>query len=167
VDREAKAVYVVVLRELYGRDWLSREVEQFVVDPDVPAVAGEQYSAPRERLPGVRADTIADFSKPRPANRLPSDLSPGRTVRWFSRADFAALPKASAADLGWPAFHEKFPLSGGHITFSHVGFSADGTEALVHTGRWFDSVGGAAQLVHLKKVDGVWQVRRRATTAVS
>ena len=170
VDREAetKAVYVAVLRDLYLRDWLNREIEQFVIDPDVSAFEGGSDLVARERMPEARADTLADFEKPRPGTKLPSDLAPGRPVRWFSRAEFAALPKSSGLnDLGWTAFHERFPGSGGHITLSRVGFSSDRTEALVHAGRWFDSLGGAAQVVRLEKVGGTWQVKKRSTTVVS
>lgn len=163
---EAKAVYAVVLNDLYARDWLSREVEQWVIDPEVPAVVDGRDDLVRSRVPTARPDTLADFERPRPSGRVPADLSPGRPVRWFTAADFAALPK-SGGGYGWLAFHEKFPRSPGHITLSHVGFSADGTEALVQPGCWFDSLGGARVIVLLQKVRGIWQVRQRSLTVVS
>jgi hypothetical protein len=167
-DREAetKAVYVAVLKEVYAKDWLSQAVEQFVVDPDIPAVAPGGDELVRMRSGDVRRDTLADFERPRPAGKVPADLAPGRPVRWFTDAEFAALP-GSATGHGWPAFHDKFPLSGGHITLSQVGFSSDGTEALVYPGRWFDSLGGSKEIVRLRKVGGVWRVTQRVTTMIS
>jgi hypothetical protein len=165
---ETKAVYVAVLREMYVRNWVNEEVEQFVIDPDVSAYPGGRDSDARERMSAARPDTHADFERRRPAARVSPDLDPGRPVRWFKSADFATLPKKGGlSDLGWTAFHEKFPRSGGHITLSRVGFSSDGTEALVHAGRWFDGLGGSSQIVRLQKVGGTWQVKNRTTTVVS
>jgi hypothetical protein len=53
------------------------------------------------------------------------------------------------------------------VTLSRVGLSADGTEAVVSAGCWFDSLGGAARLVLLRKVGGVWRVHKTAVTVVS
>jgi len=169
-DREAetKAVYVAILSELYARDWQSRAVEQWVIDPEIPASVGGRDELVRQRVWESRPGTIADYERARPAGRVPADLAPGLPVRWFTKADFAALPKSGGAvDLGWTAFHEKFPRSPGHITLSHVGFSADGTEALAHVGCWFDSLGGARRIVRVRKMMGAWQVEQDEQTAVS
>lgn len=170
LDREAdtKAVYAAILNDLYVRDWLNREVEQWVIDPEVHAVVGGRNDLVRSRIEDARPDTLADFERPRPAGRVPPDFSPGRPVHWFSDADFAALPRAGGGEgYGWTAFHQKFPGSPGHVTLSHIGFSADGTEAIVEPGCWFDSLGGARSIVRLRKVRGSWQVKQRAQTAVS
>lgn len=169
-DREAetKAVYAVLLNDLYARDWLNREIEQWVVDPEIPEVIGGGDDMVRDRVKGARPDTLADLERPRPGGRVPVDLAPGRPVRWFTRAEFAALPSVPVgATHRWTAFHERFPRSPGHITLSHIGFSADGTEALVMPGCWFDSLGGARDIVRLQKVGGAWQVRQRSHLVVS
>ena len=167
-DREAetRAVYAVVLNDLYARDWLNREVQQWVVDPEIPAVVGGRNVMVRDRVPDARPDTLADYERPRSAGRVPADLAPGRPTRWFTDAEFAALPN-DGTGYGWAAFHQRFPGSPGHITLSRIGFSADGTEALVEPGCWFDSLGGARSVVLLKRVGGVWQVKQRSQTAVS
>lgn len=169
-DREAetKAVYSAVLNGLYARDWLNREVKQWVIDPEIHAVIGGRDDLIRNRIEDARADALADFERPRPAGRVPPDLAPGLPVRWFTDVDFAALPKAGdGAGYGWAAFHQKFPGSPGHVTLSRIGFSVDGTEAIVEPGCWFDSLGGARTIVRLRKVHGNWQVKQRSQTAVS
>lgn len=168
-DREAetKAVYAQVLNELYARDWVGREVQQWVVDPEVPAVIGGRDELVRARVGDANPDTLADYERSRPAARVPADLAPGRPVRWFTRGEFAVLPKQDGASFGWAAFHEKFPGSPGHVTLSRIGFSSDGTEALVQPGCWFDSLGGARSLVRLKKVRGAWRVIQSQQTAIS
>lgn len=164
---ETKAVYVAVLRDQYATDWVRRPVTQWVVSPDIPAVSGGRADFVRERFPDLRRDTLADYERPRPAGTVPPDLDPGLPVRWFSDAEFAALPKESSSDLGWTAFHRRFPGSPGHVTLSRVGFSSDGTEALLTSGCWFDGLGGASQLVRLRKIGGIWRVQQTSTTAVS
>lgn len=166
-DAETKAVYAQVLNELYARDWVGREIQQWVVDPEVPAVVGGRNDVVRAQVGDAGPDTLADYERPRPAGRVPTDLVAGRPVRWFTRGEFAALPKQDGAGSGWAAFHETFPGSPGHVTLSHIGFSSDGTEALVQPGCWFDSLGGARSLVRLKKVRGAWRVIQSQQTAIS
>lgn len=169
-DREAetKAVYAAVLNDLYARDWLNREVEQWVIDPEIHAVVGGRNDLVRSRIKDASPDALADFERPRPAGKVPPDLAPGRPVRWFTDADFAALPKAGdGAGYGWAAFHQKFPRSPGHVTLSRIGFSADGTESIVEPGCWFASLGGARSIVRLQKVRGTWQVTQRSQTVIS
>lgn len=165
-DAETRSVYAAILNDLYARDWLGREVTQWVVDPDVREVRGGRDELVRNRLSDARPDALADFERPRPAARVPADLAPGRPVRWLTNAEFAALPK-DGSGYGWAEFHRRFPGSPGHVTFSRIGFSADGTEAVVEPGCWFDSLGGARTLVRLEKARGTWRVVARAQTAVS
>ena len=162
-----RAVYVAVLRDQYFHDWLDRPVTQVAIDPSVAAVTTGADAFVRERFPEVRADALADYARPRPAGTVPRDLDPGVPVRWFSDADFGRLPEDGPNGSRWPAFHRTFPGSPGHITLSRVGLSSDGTEALLTAGCWFDSVGGAAQLVLLRKVRGAWRVAKTSVTAVS
>jgi hypothetical protein len=61
---------------------------------------------------------------------------------------------------GWSTFFERYPDSGGYVTFSRVGFNGGGTQALVYVARRCGGLCGRGGYVFLEKKGGVWQTQR-------
>jgi hypothetical protein len=167
-DREQarREVYAAVLRQEYG----GPSVERFVINPLV--ARGDAWGT--ERLPRLRADTRRDYVQRRGGARIPEDLDAGRRIVWFTDADWGALqvPPTSPGSFleleeRWLAFHAAHPHSAGNMSFSDIGFSADGTQALLHV--WTGSAGlsGHGQLVLLERAGAGWRVVERTTTVVA
>jgi hypothetical protein len=159
-------VVAAVLRQLYTSD----RVERFVIDP----IAQATDAWGRERLPRLAPSTLRDFVARRAGRRLPDPLDAGRPVVWFTDADWNALPLPPdvgggvlALEERWTSFRRAQPGSAGMMSFSEVGFSSDGRQALVHV--WTASAGlsGYGQLILLEREALGWQVVDKTTTVVS
>lgn len=61
-------------------------------------------------------------------------------------------------EMDWEAFYKKYPKSGGLYTFSRVGFSQDGQQALLFVTNWCRSLCGEGNYYLLKKENGEWKV---------
>jgi hypothetical protein len=61
-------------------------------------------------------------------------------------------------DLDWEGFYKKYPKSGGIFTFSRVGFSKDGQQALLFVTNWCRTLCGTGEYYLLKKENGEWKV---------
>jgi hypothetical protein len=59
----------------------------------------------------------------------------------------------------WTDFEAKYPGASGFVTFSRVGFNADGDEALAEMGYRCGDLCGAGGLYILVKEDGNWKVQ--------
>jgi hypothetical protein len=68
---------------------------------------------------------------------------------------------------GWPAFYKLFPGSQGILTFSRVGFSPDGVQALLYVkNRCGDLCGGSAYVV-LERHNDHWLIEKEIDEMVS
>jgi hypothetical protein len=126
-DADRGSVYETVLST-----YCASGAARLVVDPH--RIAGW----PTElgiRPPGVAEETRTDFAS-RPGGAMPTRLATPRTVIWLSHEAWWAMDPWDTADGGdarrWSGFHTRYPDSAGWMRFSDVGFSRDGTEALVH-----------------------------------
>lgn len=59
---------------------------------------------------------------------------------------------------GWAMFYEKYPDSPGIIKLSRVGFSRDGSVAIVYMGNQSQWLAGSGGLVAFEKKDGQWRI---------
>jgi hypothetical protein len=67
----------------------------------------------------------------------------------------------------WPAFYRRFPGSSGILTFSRVGFSSDGMQALFYVkNRCGELCGGSAYFV-MEKRDDRWVIEKEIDMYVS
>ena len=170
-DRGAqeREVYGAVLRAVAAQP----DVGALVVDPELPAVGPGDIAVVSGRLSQVRGDTRADYLARTETRRLPADLDPGVPVSRLSAAEFRAMPLPAGTDANgentarWQEFHRRYGASAAWIRLSQVGFSGDGTEAVVHVWTAGSSLGGGGALVVLRRERGAWVVRRRAATAIS
>lgn len=59
----------------------------------------------------------------------------------------------------WPAYYKQFPGSQGLLTFSGVGFSADGTQAFFYFSNRCEGLCGTGDYVVMEKRDGRWIIQ--------
>jgi len=68
---------------------------------------------------------------------------------------------------GWPAFYKRFPNSSGVITFSRVGFSPDGKQAIFLESHGCGPLCGSGSYVIMRKDDTGWATEKIVETWVS
>lgn len=167
-DREAarREVYAAVLRQVYA----APHVERFVIDP--LTVGTDAWGT--ERLKRLAPDTRRDFLRRPGGGRLPENLDAGAPIVWFTEADWKALPvpeRDSTSFLGiedrWTAFHAAQPRSAGKMSFSDVGFGADGRQALLHVWTGSASLSGHGLLVLLERKAAGWTVVDQTGTIIA
>lgn len=61
---------------------------------------------------------------------------------------------------GWETFYARYPGSQGIMGLSRVGFSADGTQALLYLGNQWHWLAGRGYVWLLSRVGGGWVVER-------
>ncbi len=62
---------------------------------------------------------------------------------------------------GWDDFYKLYPESQGIISFSKVGFSKDGMQALVFANTARDYENNSGELIILVKIEGKWVIQLR------
>jgi hypothetical protein len=67
----------------------------------------------------------------------------------------------------WPAYYQRFPGSPGILTFSRVGFSADGTQALFYLNNRCGGLCGTGRYVVMEKRNRRWMVETEIEMWVS
>jgi hypothetical protein len=67
----------------------------------------------------------------------------------------------------WPAYYQRFPGSPGILTFSRVGFSRDGTQALFYLNGRCGGLCGTGMYVVMEKRNGRWMVETEIEMRVS
>jgi hypothetical protein len=67
----------------------------------------------------------------------------------------------------WPAFYKQFPGSTGLLTFSRVGFSADGTQALFYVSGNCGGFCGAGYYVVIERHNEHWMIKKEINVWVS
>ena len=67
----------------------------------------------------------------------------------------------------WPAYYKQFPGSQGFLTFSGVGFSADGTQAFFYFSNRCEGLCGTGDYVIMEKHDGRWIIQMEINMWVS
>ena len=67
----------------------------------------------------------------------------------------------------WPEYYRQFPGSQGLLTFSGVGFSADGKQAFFYFSNRCEGLCGTRDYVIMQKHDGRWVIEKDIETWVS
>lgn len=136
------------------------------------------YWSSLSKVEGVDSTTLRDFetvnleaaSVPAlPAAKIPVVLVDDSVFANIQRlpleGDTARL--FGSADRYWHKFYRRFPGSPGSTRFSRIGYSADGTQALVQMDHGCGSLCGAGEFILVAKQDGVWQIANRVLLWVS
>lgn len=69
--------------------------------------------------------------------------------------------------MNWELFFEKYPKTGSLYTFSRVGFSTDGKEALVFVTSWCFYTCGEGSYYIMKKENDEWKIADKRMTWIS
>jgi hypothetical protein len=90
----------------------------------------------------------------------------------FPDSSYMVLEEVTVDDLfgppgGWSGFYSQHPGAPGLIRVSRVGFSRDGTQALVHIENQRSSMMGGGDFVLLERGDGFWRVVARRNNWIS
>jgi hypothetical protein len=67
----------------------------------------------------------------------------------------------------WPAYYKQFPGSQGILTFSRVGFSADGTQALFYLSNRCGDLCGTGMYVLMENRNGRWTIEKEIEMWIS
>jgi hypothetical protein len=113
-----------------------------------------------DKLPGVDSTTISDFKKRN---------SESHSLRYLSSVDLS-IPIVlvsrqtlqsflhNGPEAYWSEFYRRYPGSRGEISFSSIGYSADGNVALLVLNRGCGSFCGELSGVVVKSERGRWRV---------
>lgn len=107
------------------------------------------------RAPSLQKTTVDAF---RNANARQAILRPSFTPPVsYEIIDSAQLESAFKRNGGdWPAYYKQYPGSQGYATFSRVGFSADGTQALFFISNRCGALCGGGWYVVMEEQNGRW-----------
>lgn len=166
VDAESYAVYQALFD---GEQVFFSDVESIFLDPmSIPQAIGynpvwhEFEPVEEEESPELAQSTYDHFYAVNDQsysieNRFGSDIDV-TLISWdqffktyFPNPDYDL-------DQHWADFYEAFPNSRGFFSLSRVGFSDDGTQALVYYEQECGSLCGVGEYVLLQKIEGRWIV---------
>lgn len=133
----------------------------------IPPASEFETHADDVRSSGVPTPVARDFHR---RNQSPAPLRADRfaarlPVRLVSRTSLDSIFRAKGD--GWRRFYTRFPGSSGTISLSRVGFSADGTVAVLTVDHVCGFLCGEGHVVRLERRDGRWRVVDSQTTWVS
>ena len=126
----------------------------------------ENWDRAKQGLPELTDSLIRIYeSKLKPAAKLERRFGPG--LRYIL-VDHAEVDELRNHELDWwTSFYEKYPGSGGFITFSNVAFANNGNRALVYFVHWCGPVCGTGHYIVLGKNGNTWLVVNQAEMWIS
>jgi len=142
---------------------LGENREPFVIrdksDMDKESKNIDRYSV-REFLKELIPETIEDFQAKNKETaqlkkKFPTNIN-YTLIKIDELKEFFAYE--FDGEMDWEAFYKKYPKSGGLYTFSRVGFSQNGQQALLFVTNWCRSLCGEGNYYLLKKENGEWKV---------
>lgn len=162
-EGERYAVYSAILNEKYKDRFV------LIADKTSPGFFGQTISA--DRIAGVSEATIAEYNN---ANKSDEPMQNAFTKDLHYLIISDAEQKRLYTVNGWQELKKKFPeagtkypMTGGVITFSRIGFNPERTEALVAVNYSCPALCGWGGFYFLKKRDGAWAIESESTSWVS
>jgi hypothetical protein len=120
----------------------------------------------RKKDSALQQSTLDAFRK---ANTLKASVRPslGLSIHYqiVSRSQLEPIFRKGGG--WWPAYYLEFPGSHGLLTFSRLGFSADGTQAFFYYSNRCGGLCGVGCYVVMEKHDGRWVVQKEIEMWVS
>ena len=161
------AVYRAVLDSMYVPQGANRPTQLVLIDSTFtiqPQGLEELY-----KLPGVDSAAVSEFQKRN---------SESHSLKYLSSADFSPPVVLvsrqtlqsflhNGPDAYWSEFYRRYPGSGGSISFSSIGYSADRSVALLMVDQGCGTLCGAGSNVVVKREGGRWRVAIIQITVVS
>jgi hypothetical protein len=141
----------------------------------LPLVLPDGRHAAPPPFGGLDPRMVADWTAHTAPSPTPTDLDLPLPIGWFTDAEWAALEKLVVTGEGifnenarlWSAFYAKHPDSTGWIHMTDVGFSPDGTTALIYVVRVAGGLNGSGAWFLLEKRDGTWTVLGQKRTWIA
>lgn len=176
LDHEAKPAFVAaggeevrrVIEAVLRAHYLGTKTQSLLLRRELDEL-------PHERDPatylgdGIHVSTIRDLQRQlSDPGRLPSGLDVGARVPVLVLEPgwWAYLEEVHRSAV-WKHLHGRYPDGGGWLMLSPVGFSEDGTQAVVHVAHVQGYLCGRGHYHLLEKHGEVWRVARRAGTWIS
>ena len=127
---------------------------------------GKAVESLRKKAPALQGTTIAAFLE---ANAKPALLRRSlHPAIAYELVDSTQLESAFGKNRdGWSEYYKRFPGSQGILTFSRVGFSADGTQALFFFTNQCGVLCGTGQYVVMEKRNGSWVAEKEIMKWIS
>lgn len=148
------AVLSAVIDGLYGEG-----AQSYVVTTEM-ATANDQAMA-AQTDPPIDRGALDDLRKKNAAPSCFQAAPPaGKPVRMIAESDANAFFK-DGPEKGWPEFDAKHPGAQGIMKLSRVGFSADGTEAVLFVSNVKAALNAEGVIVVLRKQGGAWTVAKK------
>ena len=131
-----------------------------------PVPWGKFADSLRAKASSLQQTTIDAYRK---ANSLPASVRPQLHLSIHCQILSLSQSEVIFGRGGgmWPAFYKQFPHSQGLLTFSRVGFSADGTQAFFYYGNQCEGLCGVGGYVIMQKQGNSWEVDREIAMWVS
>ena len=160
------AVYRAVLDSISAPRGTNRPTQLVVIDSTLTV---QSQDLELDKLPGVDSTAIADFQKRNSESQSLRYLSsPDRSVPivLVSRHTLQSFLH-SGPEPYWSEFYRRYPGSNGSISFSSIGYSADGNVALLVVEQGCGSLCGTLSNVVVKRDRGRWRVAVIQITVIS
>jgi len=151
------AVYRAVLDSMSGPQGGRRPTRLVVIDSTFTA---QPQDLELDKLPGVDSAAIADFKKRNSEShslRYLSSLDLSIPIVLVSRETLQSFLH-NGPEAYWSEFYRRYPGSRGEISFSSIGYSADGNLALLVLDRGCGSLCGEISDVVVRRERGRWRV---------
>lgn len=166
---DVRSVYETLLREAYIMPayHVTPRTQRFVLAPAAYVRTDEGWYASDGPRAWPQDAWDVWYAESRHGGRLPQDLDPGLPLHWFPNRSLQALPTDGTIEQRWPAFHERFPHSSGHIELSRIGFSHDGRTAIVYGFVGSGSLSASGDLFLLRRTTTGWRLAATHNCAIA
>ena len=135
-------------------------------DNGKPIPWAQTASSLQTKAPILKQATIDAFRKVnRQQTSLRRSFHPAIDYELVDSAQLESFFKRGGVD--WVAFYKRFPGSPGIMTFSRVGFSEDGTQALFYLSNHCGELCGGGMYVVMEKRNGTWAIERELEMWIS
>jgi hypothetical protein len=120
-------------------------------------------------LKQLESETLRDFlAKNEKSEMLEKKFSRDLNYTLVSTADLKQkFAYQSNGRMDWESFRGKYPKAENLYTVSRIGFSRDGTQALVFVTNWCNSLCGEGNYYVLKKENSEWRIVDKLMTWIS
>ncbi len=172
IENEEYAVYSALInnsiRDSDADERRSEDADRLLVINEQPSIwsgfadenADKFFAELKESSPDLQAEAVNDL-------RAKSDGHQKLERRFDIEQKYVLVSDEEIEDYfkqsvggGWKAFYQKYPNSGGFVTFSRVGFNADQTQALVYQSHHCGGTWGGGSYLLLTKKNGAWMIER-------
>ncbi len=166
-DSEEYAVYAAVISKLFAGNKVTFDTQspvnllviknRTVNDHPLMENLNDHWRYVAERLSPISQDTIDAYKA---QNKEPVQLEDAfKLPIGHVLVDEKELEQFRRG-RGWEEFYQKYPESGGFLSFSRVGFNPERSQALVYFEHWCGGLCGSGMYLLLEKGEGGWKVTK-------